>query len=147
MFFIRILCILFSFIFILSSEGAFAWSGNTTGSGINTIKFDEIESDTGEVIEKSPKLTAIEKNLQNLILEFAKIQWNNSLKNITQSFKKINPDTKSIIATYSGLQSQFARIKKSIVDEWLSDSIRWEIIIPYCDYMIFAIEKKKDNLE
>jgi hypothetical protein len=119
-------------------------------SGASIIKYTTLDAfigDTENENEISPKLFAIEKNLQKLILEFAKIQGNNSLKNITQSFKKINPDTKSIIATYSSLQGQFARIKKNIIDEGLEKSVRGDIIIPYCDYMIDAIEKKKTAIE
>lgn len=150
MLFFRILLICIGLIIAGATNQGFSASGsNNTGSINTTIKSEnEIIIHTGaEVEEKNPKVHAIEKNLQKLILEFAKIQGNNSLKNIGQSFKKINPDSKSIISTYSGLQWQFSRIKNSIIEEWLEDSVRWDIIIPYCDYMIEAIEKKKDILE
>ena len=39
------------------------------------------------------------------------------------------------------------RIKKNIIDEGLEKSVRGDIIIPYCDYMIDAIEKKKSAIE
>lgn len=146
----RILFICIGLIITGITNQGFSASGSTNTGSINTV----IKSETGETTpinsetgETTPKIHAIEKNLQKLILEFAKIQGNNSLKNIGQSFKKINPDSKSIISTYSGLQWQFSRIKNSIIEEGLEDSVRWDIIIPYCEYMIEAIEKKKDNLE
>jgi hypothetical protein len=107
MLFFRILLICIGLIIAGATNQGFSASGsNNTGSINTTIKSEnEIIIHTGaEVEEKNPKVHAIEKNLQKLILEFAKIQGNNSLKNIGQSFKKINPDSKSIISTYSGLQ-------------------------------------------
>ena len=146
----RVLVICIGIIITGITNQWFCTSGSTNTGSTNVITKSDNESPshTGvDIDEKSPKIQAIEKNLQKLILEFAKIQGNNSLKNIGQSFKKINPDSKSIISTYSGLQWQFSRIKNNIIEEGLEDSVRGDIIIPYCEYMIEAIEKKKENLE
>lgn len=150
MLFFRIIFICIGLIITGAINQGFCASGSNNTGSTNTIIKSETEVVThteSEAEEKNPKVHAIEKNLQKLILEFAKIQGNNSLKNIGQSFKKINPDSKSIISTYSGLQWQFSRIKNNIIEEELEDSVRWRIIIPYCEYMIDAIEKKKENLE
>jgi hypothetical protein len=161
MFFARIFFILISLFLITSFEVSFAASGSlSTWSGIAPIAIRDIEkidkeknkdTETNSGTETSTEEEKIEeqkteKNAQKIILEVYKIQGNKILKDMDISIEKVNPDPKIRIDIYSSIQKTL-ELRKIKVEKWEMSKDSKDILTGYINYMVYAIEKKKKNLE
>ncbi len=154
MLFIRILVILVSITFAISANTSFAASWYLVWSGTTSIKVKNIEKDqkedegSGDTNTEDKKIEdkKTEKNAQKIILEVYKIQGNKILKDMDASIEKVNPDPKVRIEVYSSIQKTLEFRKQKLEKSELSDESK-DILTGYIEYMIFAIEKKKKNLE
>lgn len=161
MFFTRIFFIFISLFLITSFEASFAASGSgSTWSGIITInikdtektdkeKNKDTETNTGtEATTEEEKMEEqkTEKNAQKIILEVYKIQGNKILKDMDISIEKVNPDPKIRIDIYSSIQKTL-ELRKIKVEKWEMSKDSKDILTGYINYMVYAIEKKKKNLE
>lgn len=108
-------------------------------------KEDEGSGDTNTE-DKKIEDKKTEKNAQKIILEVYKIQGNKILKDMDASIEKVNPDPKVRIEVYSSIQKTLEFRKQKLEKSELSDESK-DILTGYIEYMIFAIEKKKKNLE
>ena len=161
MLFTRIFVILISLFTIVSFETSFAASGSgTTSSGTTVVliknveKNKDINSDSGTETNSGTEKNAeeqiaeqkTEKNAQNIILEVYKIQGNKILKDMDISIEKVNPDPKIRIDIYSSIQKTL-ELRKIKVEKGEMSKDSKDILTGYINYMIYAIEKNKKNLE
>lgn len=154
MFYIRIIVILISSLFLLWVEGSFAMSGSDTSSGETVkIKMTEkvleekksAESESG-IENRKIEEQKTETNAQKIILEVYKIQGTKILKDMDTSITKVNPDPKVRIEVYSWIQKTLEFRKQKLEKSEMSNQGK-DILTGYIDYMIFTIGKKIKNLE
>ena len=172
--FLRIISICGLF-FLLSFEGIFAseekparlidlspkentQSSGTTLSGTTTKpaekkiktekvvpKEDKIVDDSIEAIEDDKEKENIQNLINSYILETYKAQWEKILKDMDLNLQKKIPDVEKRIKAYDSIQTTLELRKNRIMKVNLSENNR-QLLSDYFDYMIDALEKRKELL-
>lgn len=155
MFFIRVLSILVSAVFLFSFTDSFAmswavmsnsWEVSSKIKNNEKIEKNDIEETNSGSEEKKIEEKKTEKNAQKIILEVYKIQGNKILKDMDTNITKVNPDPKVRIEVYTWIQKTLEFRKQKLEKSEMSEESK-DILTGYIDYMLYAIEKKKKNLE